>query len=51
MYNTTQEVDTIVQALSNIAQGRYVGQYAQDAKSGEYHAANWQPNLAQYFKL
>jgi len=51
MYNTAAEVDVVVQALRDIAQGNYAGQYVQDVKSGEYHAVNWQPNLAQYFKL
>jgi hypothetical protein len=51
MYNTAAEVDVVVQALRHIAQGQYAGQYVQDVKSGEYHAVNWQPNLAQYFKL
>jgi cysteine desulfurase / selenocysteine lyase len=51
MYNTAAEVDVVVQALRDIAQGKYAGQYVQDVKSGEYHATNWQPNLAQYFKL
>jgi selenocysteine lyase/cysteine desulfurase len=51
MYNTAAEVDVIVRALRDIAQGKYAGQYVQDIQSGEYHAVNWQPNLAQYFKL
>jgi selenocysteine lyase/cysteine desulfurase len=51
MYNTAAEVDVVVQALRHIAQGSYTGQYVQNIKSGEYHATNWQPNLAQYFKL
>jgi len=51
MYNTADEVDVVVEALRDIAQGKYAGQYVQDVKSGEYHATNWQPNLAQYFKL
>jgi selenocysteine lyase/cysteine desulfurase len=51
MYNTAAEVDVVVQALRDIAQGQYAGQYVQDMKSGEYHAVTWQPNLAQYFKL
>src|SRR5512139_604774 len=51
MYNTTQEVDVIVQALTAITQGKYAGHYTQDVKSGEYHSVNWQPDLAQYFKL
>jgi selenocysteine lyase/cysteine desulfurase len=51
LYNTAAEVDVVVQALSDIAQGKYAGQYVQDVTSGEYHATNWQPNLAQYFQL
>ena len=51
MYNTAAEVDVIVQALRDIAQGKYGGNYLQDVKSGEYHAVNWQPDLVQYFKL
>ena len=51
MYNTAAEVDVIVQALTAIAQGKYAGQYEQDAKTGEYHAVDWNPDLAQYFKL
>ena len=51
MYNTTAEVDGVVQALRSIARGDTAGQYVQDVKSGEYHALNWRPNLAQYFKL
>ncbi len=51
MYNTAAEVDVIVQALASIAQGKYAGHYQQDAQTGEYHAVNWQPDLAQYFKL
>ena len=51
MYNTAAEVDVIVRALRDIVQGKYAGQYVQDIRSGEYHAVNWQPNLAQYFRL
>ncbi len=51
MYNTAEEVDVIVQALTTIVQDKYAGHYEQDVKSGEYHAVNWQPDLAQYFKL
>jgi cysteine desulfurase / selenocysteine lyase len=51
MYNTAAEVDVIVQALTAIAQGKYAGHYEQDAKTGEYHAVEWNPDLAQYFKL
>lgn len=51
LYNTAQEVDVLAQALTAIAQGRYAGRYTQDARSGEYAAAGWEPDLGQYFKL
>jgi cysteine desulfurase/selenocysteine lyase len=51
MYNTAAEVDVIVEALTAIAQGKYAGHYEQNPKTGEYHAMEWQPDLAQYFKL
>ena len=51
MYNTAEEVDTVVQALSNIARGKFYGRYEQDSKSGEFQAIGWQPDLARYFKL
>lgn len=51
MYNTAEEVDTVVQALSNIARGKFYGRYEQDTKSGEFQAIGWQTDLARYFKL
>ncbi|MBI5565626.1 MAG: aminotransferase class V-fold PLP-dependent enzyme [Chloroflexi bacterium] len=51
LYNTAEEVDVLRQALSNIARGKYYGRYVQDARSGEYHAVNWKPDLNRYFRL
>jgi cysteine desulfurase / selenocysteine lyase len=51
MYNTVEEVDLLVEALAEIVQGKYRGRYVQDVRSGEYHAADWNPDLSQYFKL
>jgi hypothetical protein len=51
LYNTAEEVDVLRQALSNIARGKYYGRYVQDAKSGEYNAVNWKPDLNRYFRL
>jgi cysteine desulfurase/selenocysteine lyase len=50
LYNTTAEVDVLVEALSRIARGDYRGRYEQDSRSGDYQAIGWTPNLAQYFK-
>jgi len=51
LYNTAEEVDVLIQAISNIARGKYYGRYEQDPRSGEYHAVDWQPDLGRYFKL
>jgi len=51
LYNTAEEVDVLAQALTNITRGKYYGRYEQDVKSGEYHAIDWKPDLAHYFKL
>ncbi len=51
LYNTAEEVDVLRQALMNISRGKYYGRYVQDAKSGEYHAVNWKPDLGRYFRL
>ena len=51
MYNTAEEVDVLVQALSNIARGKVYGRYVQDIRSGEYRAVDWTPALGRYFKL
>lgn len=51
LYNTAEEVDVLIQAISNIARGKYYGRYEQDPRSGEYQAVDWQPDLGRYFKL
>ena len=51
MYNTTEEVDVLVRALSQIARGDFRGKYEQDVRSGEYSPVGWNPDLNQYFKL
>jgi hypothetical protein len=51
MYNTIDEVDVLVDALSDIARGAHRGKYVQDRASGEYQAQGWSPDLAAYFEL
>ena len=51
LYNTAEEIDVLRQALINITRGKYYGRYVQDAKTGEYHAVNWKPDLNRYFRL
>ncbi len=51
LYNTTQDVDRLVEALVCIAEGKYTGEYVQERSSGEYQPRGWEPDLDQYLKL
>ncbi|HZU86831.1 MAG TPA: aminotransferase class V-fold PLP-dependent enzyme, partial [Anaerolineaceae bacterium] len=51
LYNTTQDVDALIEALQHIRRGEYKGDYHQDTASGEYHPAGWTVNYDEYFKF
>ncbi|MCB9135221.1 MAG: aminotransferase class V-fold PLP-dependent enzyme [Anaerolineales bacterium] len=51
LYNTTQEVDMLAEALDSIAHGKYYGNYIQDIPSGEFHPEGWKPNFKRYFSF
>lgn len=51
VYNTTAEVDRLVQALTAIAGGQYQGTYRQDKSSGDFYAVGWEPHLEKYFTV
>jgi selenocysteine lyase/cysteine desulfurase len=51
LYNTLEDVDTLLNALNRIVKGDYRGHYVQDRASGEYSPVGWQPDLSTYFKL
>ncbi len=51
LYNTTDEVDRLVEALTSIANGKYQGSYTQNIASGEYLPAGWHPDFSQYFNF
>ena len=51
LYNTLEEVDILVEALTHIARGEYRGKYKQDIASGEYTPVGWEPSYEQYFAL
>ncbi len=51
MYNTTEEVDILIDALEQIAAGSYEGRYSLDKRSGEYQAQGWSLSSTQYFSL
>lgn len=51
LYNTLEDVDRLLDAVSRIIQGDYQGNYVQDKASGEYSPLGWQPEFSAYFKL
>jgi selenocysteine lyase/cysteine desulfurase len=51
LYNTTDEVDALVEALICITREEYAGQYVQEKTSGEYKPLGWQPDYSNYFVL
>jgi selenocysteine lyase/cysteine desulfurase len=51
LYNTIQEIDLLVEALTATAKGSYQGEYVQDIATGEYTPKGWQPNFDAYFSL
>jgi selenocysteine lyase/cysteine desulfurase len=51
LYNTTEEVDALVEALKLITEGEYQGNYIQDRATGEFHPEGWNPNFGDYFSL
>lgn len=49
LYNTTDEIDSLLVAISRILNGEYQGDYTADLASGEYHPADWSPDFSNYF--
>ena len=50
-YNSTDDVDRLVEMLQRIARGDYRGDYVLDRRSGEYHPRDFEEPLADYFLL
>jgi cysteine desulfurase/selenocysteine lyase len=51
LYNTIEDVDILLDALSHISRGEYRGKYMQDGATGEYSPVGWQPDFTDYFEL
>lgn len=49
IYNTTEEIAVLAEAVSRIATGNYRGTYRQDKVSGEYIPEGWNFDLEEYF--
>jgi len=51
LYNTYEDVDTLLDALTHIAHRDYKAKYMQEKTSGEYSPVGWKPEFSAYFKL
>jgi cysteine desulfurase / selenocysteine lyase len=51
LYNTLEDVDILLDALSHISKGNFKGEYLQDRATGEYSPIGWQPDFAAYFNI
>jgi selenocysteine lyase/cysteine desulfurase len=51
LYNTTQEIDRFLDALSVVAIGKQRGRYTQNATTGEFRPDGWAPDFGAIFGL
>ena len=51
LYNTKEDVNTLIDALQHILEGNYQGTYIQNTLTGEYTPSNWNPDFSQYFSF
>ena len=49
LYNTTEDIDALVEALIRISRTEYQGVYMQNFASGEYSPKDWAPDYDQFF--
>ncbi len=51
IYNTQEEINTFVEALGEIAQGAYRGEYVLDTRTGDYHPRGYTVRFEQFFSF
>jgi len=51
LYNTLEEIDSLIAALKVIATRKFQGDYIQDVVTGEFHPSGWEPAYDRYFSL
>ena len=51
LYNTEDDVDRLLEALTKIQKGEYCGKYVQHIASGEYRPQGWSVDWDDYFTL
>jgi cysteine desulfurase/selenocysteine lyase len=49
LYNTLEEIDTLIEALACILSGKYAGKYVQDTASGACMPEGWQVNYEDFY--
>lgn len=50
-YNTTEEIDQLIEALEGIGRGEYCGRYIQNRTTVEYTSLDWKINLDWFFSF
>ncbi|GAB4328469.1 MAG: aminotransferase class V-fold PLP-dependent enzyme [Candidatus Zixiibacteriota bacterium] len=51
LYNSIEEVDRLIEAVTNIAAGKIAGEYILNKERGEYHPKGYDPDFGSYFSL
>jgi len=51
LYNSLEDVDALVEALTRIARGEYKGTYIQNKATGEFYPQGWSPDFKQYLSF
>ena len=51
LYNSTNEIDELIESLFHILRGDYAGNYLQDPTSGEYFPEGWDPEFDRFFSI
>jgi cysteine desulfurase / selenocysteine lyase len=51
IYNSCEDIDLLIDALTSIATDQYRGRYTLDPRTGEYHCPDFHPGIQNYFSL
>ena len=51
LYNSTNEIDELIESLFHILREEYAGNYLQDPASGEYFPEGWDPEFYRFFSI
>jgi len=51
LYNNIEDIDLVVEALTRVARGNYIGEYIQDPATGEFHPKDWEFDFNSYTNI